>query len=253
MNKLINTFIHMNDLDDFAMGDTFLHCFHPLFKIILCLIILIFTLTASNLLELIVYTIIIMFLSYKAEIPFIRVIKRGMLGLPFCLCIGISNIILSRDLMTFYGFTLTTGIYSCLLILMKTFLCLSATYLLIATSSFNDLSSELIRMKVPSIFVLQLTMTYRYIFTFLEEAKTMAEAYALRNPNMKGIAMKDMGSFVGHLLVKSMLQSKRVYECMLCRGFNVKRTYTHTTPINFEHFYLSLMFVSVLIIIKGVF
>ena len=252
MNNLLETIIHMNDLDEFAMGDTFIHRFHPLMKIIICLILLVFTLSSSSLIELLFYFILISVIASISKITIGTLLKRGLLGLPFSLCIGISNILLNHTPVSFYGIMLTQGIVSCLLILVKTFLCLAITYVLIATTPFHDLSSELVRMKVPSIFVLQLTMTYRYIFTFLEEAKTMYDAYILRNPRVKGIEMKDMGSFVGHLLVKSMIQSQRVYNCMLCRGFNVKRTYTHTTPIQLEDIFISMMVISVLIIGKGI-
>ena len=66
-----------------------------------------------------------------------------------------------------------------------------AVFLLMATTKFDSITCELVHLKIPSIFVLQLVMIYRYIFVLVEEALTMIQAYQLKNPQSKGIAFKD--------------------------------------------------------------
>jgi len=62
-------------------------------------------------------------------------------------------------------------------------------------------------------------LTYRYTGVLLNEAYSMNIAYSLRSPNRKGIEMRDMGSFLGQLLLRSFDRAERVYNAMKCRGY----------------------------------
>jgi cobalt/nickel transport system permease protein len=75
------------------------------------------------------------------------------------------------------------------------------------------------RLRVPSIIVIQLMMTYRYMNVLLNEAGVMYQAYTLRSGKERGIKMKDMGSFLGQLILRSMDRAERIYHGMKCRGF----------------------------------
>ncbi|MDR3304355.1 MAG: energy-coupling factor transporter transmembrane protein EcfT, partial [Treponema sp.] len=120
---------------------------------------------------------------------------------------------------TLGNFTVTDGMVSLASILIKTTLSILAVLILIATTSFADLSSLLTAAKPVRLLGLQFLMTYRYISTLLDEADNMWTAYMLRAPSAKGIKMKDMGSFLGQLLLRSFDRSTRVYNAMQCRGF----------------------------------
>jgi cobalt/nickel transport system permease protein len=63
-------------------------------------------------------------------------------------------------------------------------------------------------------------MTYRYISTLLGEAATMLTSYLLRSPRQKGVKMRDMGSFLGQLILLSAARAEHVYQAMKCRGFS---------------------------------
>ena len=252
MNKLLDVFLNMNQLGEAAMNDTIIHRLHPLVKIIGCLLGIICVLISYSVIELGIYFIIIYVISIYSKLSFIKLIKRGMVGLPFSLCLGISYLFINNQIVVYYGVIIREGILLCILILCKTFLCLCMSYLLIATTSFDMIVAELIQIKIPAFFVTQLVMTYRYIFTFLKEAKYMAESYTLRNPLSHGIEMRHMGSFIGHLLVKSMKTSQSVYQSMKCRGYDIYTSYKDVIPFESEHFFLLLMVVSVMIIIKVV-
>lgn len=93
------------------------------------------------------------------------------------------------------GVLISSGVLSLITIVLKNILCLLAVFLLMATTRFESIACELVHLKVPSIFVLQLVMIYRYIFLLVEEALIMMQAYQLKNPNINKIAFKDMGSF----------------------------------------------------------
>jgi cobalt/nickel transport system permease protein len=94
-----------------------------------------------------------------------------------------------------------------------------AALILIAATSFPDLIGQLTRMGMPKIFGLQLAMTWRYISVLLGEAAAMTTAYLLRSRDQGGIRMRDMGSFLGQLLMRSFDRAEKVYAVMKCRGF----------------------------------
>ncbi len=253
MNKLLNAFLQMDALDEFAMGDTWFHRLHPLLKLISCLLWIVFVLTTPNIIELCFYLFCLFIFAYFAKISIRKIMKRGLIGLPLSLCLGLSYIVTQHQLINFVNILIPVGVILCLIVFMKTFLCLSIAYFLVCTTSFDMLASELVYLKVPAIFVLQLIMTYRYIFVFLREAQMMSQAYILRHPKARAIDIKDMGSFVGHLLIASMNQSQHIYDCMLCRGFDIHRTYTQHMPIEADSFFLMMIIFAILVLIRVVF
>jgi cobalt/nickel transport system permease protein len=62
-------------------------------------------------------------------------------------------------------------------------------------------------------------MTYRYLSTLLAEATSMFTAYSLRSPGQCGVKIKDIGSFLGQLILRSFDHAENVYQAMECRGF----------------------------------
>lgn len=252
MNKLFTSLMNMSQVDEYGHLDTFIHHLHPLVKMMMTTMILVCLISTKSIIELLIYLFLVLFITKCCQIPIKQLLKRGLLGLPLCLCLGLSYLLLNQNKMYFYGFYINEGIILCLLLFLKTFLCLSLAYLLIITTSFDELTCELVFLKVPAIFVLQLVMTYRYIYLLLEEATLMARSYLLRSLNDQAIQMKDMGSFVGHLLVGSMKQSQDIYHCMKCRGFDIEITYQHHQKINSEDVFIMMIGVGILMMIKVV-
>jgi cobalt/nickel transport system permease protein len=212
----------MDRLERLSLGDSPVHRLHPLAKLLTTLVymgvVISFpTYAVSGLIPFLVYPFLMMPASGT---PLRPLAGRLLCALPFSLMGGISNLILMRDTAFFIGgFAVSLGLVSFASIMLKTFLTVFAVLLLIATTSFTDLSAQLAALRAPKILCLQLIMTYRYIGLLLREAALMMTAYFLRAPNQKGIRMKDMGSFLGQLILRSFDRSGRVYQSMQCRGF----------------------------------
>lgn len=255
MKKLTKALLEVNHIEQLSKNCSIIHQLHPLLKIITVMIFIICILSASymNLIELCIYFILILIIIKISQLPIRSILLRTLIALPFSLCIGLSNLILMKDVVNFYGFTITTGILFFLSIMIKTTLTLSLVFILIASSGFDAIACELVHIKIPAIFVLQLLMTYRYIFLLVEEASQMSKAYLLRNPGKKGIEIKDMGSFLGSLLIRSFHRSQDVYKCMLTRGFKIDAVYTHYQYFEIENYFLLLMIIGFFMIIKVVF
>lgn len=212
-------------LEELSRQDSYIHRLHPFAKIaaVFGYIICIASFGRYDFLALLPYIFFPVFIIYLANIPLPMIVKRTLWALPFCLFIGVSNIIL--DTAFFYrlgSYDITYGELSFLTIILRTILCVSAILILVAVTPFPELTRQLRHMHFPDILVTLFEMTYRYIGVLSEEAYNMLTAYKLRNPKTKGLEMKDMGSFAGQLLLRSFDRAERVYQAMKCRGYNSK-------------------------------
>ena len=164
------------------------------------------------------YPVVLMALSGT---PYRPLLGRAAAALPFSLAGGISSLLLMRTTAFYIGsIAVSHGALSCASILLRTLLTVMAVLILIATTSLMEISEQLVRLRLPKLFCLVLIMTYRYISVLLNEAVSMHTAYTLRTGNQKGIKMRDMGGFLGQLLLRSTDRAEQVYYAMKCRGFH---------------------------------
>jgi cobalt/nickel transport system permease protein len=212
----------IDSLERLAVGDSPIHRLHPAAKLVTTLVYIVAVLSfasqsVSGLVSFSFYPALIMPLSGT---PYRTLAKRLMVALPFALMGGISNLIWMRGTaFTLGGIPISDGIVSFISIMLKTLLSVFAVLILIATTSFVEVVHQLGRWGVPSIVCLQFVMTYRYLSVLLDEASLMLTAYALRSPDQGGIRMKDAGSFLGQLILRSFDRADHIYQAMKCRGF----------------------------------
>ena len=158
-------------------------------------------------------------LTALSETPYSMLLKRFLVALPFCLFAGITNAIFDRtSAFAVGGLSVSYGVVSLFTVVFRAYLCVMAVLLLISATPLLDLTNSMRRLKIPHIFVVIFEMTYRYLGVLFEEAYSMHLAYSLRSQKGKGIEMKDMGSFIGQLLLRSFDRAERVYHAMKCRG-----------------------------------
>jgi cobalt/nickel transport system permease protein len=111
----------------------------------------------------------------------------------------------------------------------------SLAILLILTTKWADLLKSLRVLHVPTVFILVLAMTYRYVFLLLHTATGMF--LARKSRIVASTSGKEQRwwvvSAIGVLMNRSFRMSEEVYQAMLARGFtNEVRTLTdyRTTP-----------------------
>lgn len=222
-------------LEQLSGGDTCIHRLHPLTKLITTFVFIVITVSFGSyefgrLVPLIFYPTVVMALS---GIPYAMLIKRFALALPFCLLAGLSNIIFdAHPAFTLGNLAVSYGVVSLFVIFLKAYLCVMAVLLLISTTRMSALTNQMRRLKVPSIFVTLLEMTYRYVGTLADETASMYTAYILRSGGKKGLEMRHMGSFVGQLLMRSFDRAERVYAAMKCRGYALQENHLKSLPFN---------------------
>ena len=243
MANIMNSIYEINTLDDLAKKDTIIHCIHPLVKLITTFLYLICVVSfnkyeISGLIPFVFYPILITSLG---EIPLTPILKRVLIAAPFILGVGVINLFYDKTPMNVAGIIINSGWITFLSLSIKILLTVVVSILLIATTGMENLACALRMIKVPKIFVMQILLTYRYISVLVEEASRMMKAYYLRAPGQKGVKMKDLGSFIGQMLLRTYDRAQRVYEAMKLRGFNGEYNSTASLKIKLsDYLYLTI-------------
>ena len=222
MNKAETILREMKKTDDAAGGNSPVHRFSALSKFAVTLVYLVTVMSFGKYdlpgtVWMLVYPAVMFPLS---GVSFTAVMYRLRAVFPLVIGTGLLNPLFDRrPFMKVGGLSVTAGWLSCLVIVLKGFLVLSASGLFASVTRIDDLCAALRKLHVPKVMVTVLLLTYRYITSFGEEVGQMSSAYHLRAPRQKGIAVSAWGSFTGQLLLRSIDHEKELYSAMMLRGF----------------------------------
>ncbi len=222
MSKLTDSLNRIQSMAELAEGKTTVHRIHPMAKMITTIVFLVVVISfdkynISGLMPFFVYPVLLMALG---DIPYQPVLSRLLIALPFSFFAGLSNPFFNRETaLLLLGIPVSWGLLSFFSILMKTVLTVMAVLILMAATPMDKLAHELIRIRVPRIFVIQLMLTYRYLGLLTGEANSMMTAYHLRSSRQNGVRLAHAGTFLGQLLLRSFERAEKVYMAMKCRGY----------------------------------
>jgi len=198
--------IQLSYLDYIAVeGKSFFHRLSAKFKIIGMIFILFAIVAVRNLPGLFFLYLFLLCLYFMARIP-IRIFPLTLYPLIFAFLF----IFLS-------GFQL----FFILLIFLKVLCGSTGVVLLLATTPYPSIFSVLGRV-LPSSFVMALFLTYRSVFILLSVLEDTQHALYLRG----GVkwrhpwrSLTNISNAFGHLIIKGIDASEKMYESMLLRGF----------------------------------
>lgn len=234
MSNLFESIKVMNTVDSLAEEDTIIHRVHPLAKIITTMIYIIMTVSVdkyniNNLLALFIYPIIMLQII---RIPKEYILKRVIFVIPFSIMAGIFNVFLDRQsALEIMNISISYGVISFISLLLKTILTVLSVIILVSTTEMNKIFNELQRLKVPNIIITQLMFTYKYISIVINEGKNMYLSYNLRKGEGSGIHIKDIGMFLGQLILRCFERADRIYTAMECRGYDGNNTFCSKVKI----------------------
>jgi cobalt/nickel transport system permease protein len=164
-----------------------------------------------------------------SQVPFNFFVKRVWLGIPFFAGIVVLPSIFftpgERPLALTVGSWLIgpslAGLLGALIFISRVAVSVSLAVLLVVTTPWADLLKSLHTLHVPQVFILLLSMTYRYIFLFLRSAVEMFEARKSRMVGWTGghEQRRWISGSIGNLMNRSFKMSNEVYAAMLARGF----------------------------------
>jgi len=153
-------------------------------------------------------------------IPLLQLMKRLVIVSPFIFFMAAGNLIFDRSpAFTIAGITITEGMVSASVIVLKTFVTLSSLLSLITCMPFHRFGMALRTLRVPEVFVTQLLLVYRYSFLLSEEAGMMQKARDLRSFEGRGKGALVTAKLIGSLFIRTTARAERIYMAMSARGF----------------------------------
>lgn len=223
MNKEIDRALELFHDVEFQAEKRQYNSIHPVARLMVTLAFIVTTISfgkyqLTRLLGMLVYLIL---LSFWEEIPILSMLKRVRVIIFMLILFGIANPILDRDeVYTIGNIVITQGMLSMITLFIKGIFTVCATYILVVEVGINGICVALRILKMPELLVTVVLLIYRYLPVLLQEVRNATLAYSLRAPRQKGISINTWGSFVGHILLRSMDRAQDVYDSMLLRGYN---------------------------------
>lgn len=213
----------LDRLDRLSQQDTAIHRLDPRAKVLTTLVFLVCVVSFGKydvvqLLPFVVYPVV---LAAGGRIPLGLVGRILLVVSPFALVVGVFNPFLDRQVVAeIGGLQISGGWVSYASIILRFLLTAGTALVLTATTGFIGICLALEKLRVPEVLVTQLLLLFRYIFVLGDEAQRLAQARRLRSFGNRGMGLKVYGQMLGQLLLRSFARAQRVYQAMLCRGFD---------------------------------
>lgn len=223
MSRIDDAIQSIHEIDAMAAQQKWQNRIHPLAKITVTVfyIFMVVSFPKYDLLGLAGMGMYLLISYITGEVSIKRCIRQLRAVLLIVCAVGIANPFFDRSVMMYVGtFAVTGGMISMVTLILKGTFSVSAAYLLMASTSMEQICYGLRVIHVPKTLVIVLLLTYRYLIVLLKEAKRVTSAYAMRAPGQKGIHWKAWGSLAGQLLLRSIDRAQLVYESMTLRGFD---------------------------------
>lgn len=172
---------------------------------------------------------VILAVAYASRVPFDFFVKRVWVGIPFFAGVVILPSIFFTSGPRIFDLALGSfhiapswpGLLGAILFVSRVGVSVSLAVLLVLTTPWADVLKSLQALRVPQVFVLLLSMTYRYIFLFFRITNGLFEARKSRMVGKTSGAehRRWITTQMGGLMSRSFKMSNDVYNAMLSRGF----------------------------------
>jgi cobalt/nickel transport system permease protein len=215
--------------EELARRDAWLQRIDPRAKLVMFLAVVLAASLSSRFLVLAALYLILLVAARASRVPFDVFVKRVWLGIPFFAGIVVLPSIFFIPGQRLFSLPLgpvhiapsIPGLIGAGIFVLRVGVSVSLGVLLVLTTPWADLLKALQAFRVPRIFILILSMTYRYIFLFLHTVNGMFEARKSRivARTSGGEQRRWIVTSMGILLNRAFTMSNDVYAAMLARGF----------------------------------
>ncbi len=210
--------------EPFAHGNGIFHTMDPRVKILVTLGFSIVVAITGKPLVLGMGTAFAVFLVLLARLNLRHVLTRLLIVNTFVAFLWLFLPFTSPGppLFSIFGLGITrSGIETCILITIKSNTIILASIALLSTSTIFGLVHGLHHLKVPNKLVHLFFFSFRYIHVIHMEYHKIINAMKARGfePSTNLHTYKAYAYLLGTLFLKSSERSKRIYQAMVCRGF----------------------------------
>jgi cobalt/nickel transport system permease protein len=228
-------------IEDLSNRKGILQSINPLAKLVAVVAMIVASLFIFNPAYLAILCIIPIVLAFSSKIPLMHFFSRTALIPVFAAVISIPILFITSGLpVASVNIGLTAlmitseGIVRFLVFTIRVWFCVASLTLLILSTGFDKMLELLSTLKVPSVIVQLFSLTYRYFFVSIHEVQSVLIAKEARTYVHKRTinlqALKDVGSIVATLFIRTYERSERVYLAMKARGFEIERSTKTSIP-----------------------
>lgn len=227
--------MHINTFDRYETKESLIHRLDPRVKVVVTILFIISNVLLPDgawLAFLLAWGMILL-ANALAGLRLDYAFKRSFIALPFALAaITVIFTIPGRSVFAFslgpWEFIATdAGLIRFASIVIRSWLSVQMTILLVAATQFPDLMHALRHLRVPHVLVAVVSFTYRYLFVITDEAVRLMRAREARSARPAtgqggGSVLwraKVTGNMVGQLFLRSYERSERIYSAMVARGY----------------------------------
>ena len=221
MSRMRNAIYEINAMETLAVRDQWMNQIHPLVKFILTVgyIAVVVSFPKYDLIGLLAMVVYLIAGFLLAELSFGKCLRRLRVVLPLVCVVGLANPFFDRTAVWIGSVCVRAGVISMLTLMLKGIFAVLASYLLVATTTLEQICYALQLLHVPRMIVTQILLTGRYLTLLLAEVNRTTQAYVLRAPSQRGVHYKVWGSLTGQLLLRSIDRANELYESMTLRGY----------------------------------
>jgi len=209
-------------LDAFSTRQTALSGLDPRAKILATLgfIITVVSFDRYAVAALLPFALFPVVIAVLGEVPLKAIWIKILAAAPFAIMVGIFNPLMDHKIvLELFGISVSGGWISFASILVRFALTVGAALVLVATTGFHQICVGLARLGVPQVLTNQLLFMHRYALVLAGEVGRMNLARELRG-GAKSLPLAVYGPLLGHLLLRAMDRSQRIYQAMISRGFS---------------------------------
>lgn len=229
------------EIEDLSGKHGLLQSINPLAKLVTIVFMIVSSLLTSSLSFLALLCVIPFALAALSRISMKNFIFRifwipvfaAVISLPV-LFLTPGHAVLRANFGSWVVIVSSQGLQRFLVFSVRVLFCVTSLSLLILSTGFDKLMNLLSSFRVPAVVVQMFGLTYRYFFVSVHEAQSMllakeARTYVTRR-TINFSALRDLGSILAALFIRTFERSERVYMAMKSRGFEVESSGKLTLP-----------------------
>jgi len=246
--------------EEHARKSGWLQARDPRAKLVVFLMLVLAASLTHTFIPLMVLYVLLLLAARLSLVPFDFFVRRVWVGIPFFAGIVVlpsifftsAGRLFDVPIGPFHFGPSVVSMLGAVLFVARVGVCVSLAVLLILTTPWADILKSLQAFRVPQVFILLLSMTYRYIFLFLHTANGMFEARKSRTVGRSSgqEQRRWVSASISTLMNRSFQMSQNVYAAMAARGFTGEvRTYSNYHMNTGDWLLLGAVFILAVIVV----
>jgi cobalt/nickel transport system permease protein len=220
-------------LEDLSGKRGLLQAINPIAKLVAIVFMIVASIFISSLSYLTLICSVPLILAITSRIPLRYLVSRTLFIPAFAAIITLPLLFLTpgypiaqMQLGSLQVIITSEGLQHMLVFSVRVWFCVASLSLLVLSTGFDKLLRLLFSLRIPPIIVQLFSLTYRYFFVSVHEAQSVliakeARTYVHRR-TINYSALKDLGSILSTLFIRTYERSERVYMAMKSRGFEIE-------------------------------